>query len=78
MISEQDREFFVSTLESLDYELKCFTFRWSDYPIFGKPWVDKGTVLKTGNLREILNGIPNQVLLLFLASSGEAFELPTL
>ena len=68
----------MSTLESLDYELKCFTFRWSDYPIFGHNVVDRSTLIKTGNLREVLDDIPKQILLLFLAPRSTAFELPTL
>lgn len=67
MISDDEREFFVSTLEQSGYELKCFTFRWSDYPIFGRNIVDKSNVIKTGDLRSVLDNIPKQVLLLFLA-----------
>ena len=78
LIDEAEREAFVSTLESLDYELKCFTFRWSDYPIFGHNVVDRSTLIKTGNLREVLDDIPKQILLLFLAPRATAFELPTL
>ena len=76
MISTQDREFFVSTLEHCGYELKCFTFRWSDYPIFGHNIVDKSNVVKTGELRTVLENIPKQVVLLFLAHKDVAFELP--
>ena len=78
VISKEDREFFISTLEALDYELKCFTFRWSDYMIFGHNIADKRKVVMTGNLREVLENIQNQVLLLFIAPRETAFELPVL
>ncbi|MCL2324914.1 MAG: FkbM family methyltransferase [Proteobacteria bacterium] len=78
MISAEDRNDFVTTLESLGYALKCFTFRWSDYPIFGHTLVNRDTVLKVGNLRQVLEDIPKQVLLLFLAPDSEPFELPKL
>lgn len=76
LISESDREYFVSVLESLGYALKCFTFRWSDYPIFGKTIADRQTVVKTGSLRDVLENIPKQVLLLFLAPEETKFEFP--
>ncbi len=78
MISAEDREFFISTLESLDYDLKCFTFRWSDYPIFGRNIVDRNSVIKTGNLRTVLESITKQVLLLFIAPRSTEFEIPAL
>lgn len=78
MISSENRDEFIQTLESLDYELKCFTFRWSDYPIFGKNIVDKNNIIKFGNLRDVLNNIPKQVLLLFLAPKSTEFIPPTL
>ena len=78
VISPEDREFFISTLEALDYELKCFTFRWSDYMIFGHNIADRRKVVMTGNLREVLENIQNQVLLLYIAPRGTQFELPVL
>lgn len=78
IISPEDREFFISTLEALDYELKCFTFRWSDYMIFGHNIADRRKVVMTGNLREVLENIQNQVLLLFIAPRDTKFELPEL
>ncbi len=78
MISDEDREFFISTLESLDYELKCFTFRWSDYPIFGHNIVDRSTVIKTGDLRTVLESVTKQVMLLFIAPRSTEFEIPAL
>lgn len=78
MIAENDRHEFVETLTSLGYELKCFTFRWSDYPIFGQNIVDKRNLIKTGDLKEILDDIPQQVLLLFLAPKETPFTLPSL
>ncbi len=78
MISDEDREYFISTLESLDYELKCFTFRWSDYPIFGHNIVERKSIIKTGDLRNVLEAVTKQVLLLFIAPRSAEFEIPSL
>ena len=78
VISQQDREYFISTLESLDYELKCFTFRWSDYPIFGHTLIDRSTVIHEGQLRDVLTQITNHVLLLYIAPKETPFLKPTL
>ena len=76
VISVQDRHDFVSTLESMDYELKCFTFRWSDCPIFGRTIIDRRNVIHEGQLREVLDQITSQVLLLFIAPKETPFKLP--
>lgn len=78
VISAEDREGFIASLEALDYELKCFMFRWSDYPIFGKTIVNRETVLMRGDLRKVLTDIQNQVLMLFLAPKSTPFEWPDL
>lgn len=77
-ISAEDRETFIETLTKLDYELKCFSFRWSDYYLFGKNIADPRKVLMQAPLREALEQSPTQTLLLYLAPKSTPFELPAL
>ena len=77
MISAADREEFVDALEGVGYVLKCFTFRWSDYPIFGHSIVDRATVCRTGRLRDVLATVTDQVMLLFLAPEDAEFAMPS-
>ena len=46
--------------------------------IFGHNIADRRKVVMTGNLREVLENIQNQVLLLFIAPRDAKFELPEL
>lgn len=78
MIGDSDKEEFISTLEQLGYELKAWTFRWSDYPIFGHTIIDKSDVIKHGDLRHIITSIPSQVLLLFIAPKEAEYTDPKL
>lgn len=76
LINEAEREVFVSTLENLGYKLKAFTFRWADMFLFDRTIADPRTVIKHGDLRTVLNDIPNQVLLLFLAPEETEYSDP--
>ncbi len=76
LINDVEREVFVSTLENLGYKLKAFTFRWADMFLFNRTIADPKTVIKHGDLRTVLNDIPNQVLLLFLAPEETEYSDP--
>ena len=77
-IQADEREIFISTLKALNYELKCFMFRSDDSPIFGQMLPRRSDVLKRGDLREVLEAVTTQSLLLFIAPRTTAFEMPSL
>lgn len=78
LIPDNEREYFIETLEALGYALKCFTFRWSDYPIFGRTIVDRRNIVHEGELRDVLEHVTKQVVLLFLAPRESAFCVPAM
>ena len=78
MIDDKQRNELIQMLDDVEYELKAYTFRWVDYPIFGKTIADTKSIIKHENLKTLLNISDRQTLLLFLAHKDKTFTPPKL